>query len=173
MVERTSPLAGVLAPGLSGLVGEAGPGVRLSTRTDLSLWQVAAWPETAAAVAARLQGEAGAVVRVGPLKWWVIDGGRPAFPVEEAVTVDLSHDQTPIRIAGRDAEALLSRIVALDLRESAFPVGAFAATGGHHMMLKLRRADTDAFELFVMRSFARNLWETLESHAIQFGLEVA
>jgi heterotetrameric sarcosine oxidase gamma subunit len=173
MVDRSSPLAGLTAPRMDGLLGEAGPGVTLSTRTDLSLWQVAAWPESAAAVAARLQGEAGAVVRLGPLKWWVIDGGRPAFAVEEAVTLDLSHEQTPIRVAGRDAEALMARVVALDLRESAFPVGAFAATGGHHLMLKVRRTAPDAFEVFVMRSFARHLWETLESHAVQFGLAVA
>ncbi len=173
MVERISALAGLATPRTAGPVGEAGAGVTLSTRTDLSLWQVAAWPESAAAVAARLAGEAGAVVRLGPLKWWVIDGARPEFDGAEAVTLDLSHEQTPIGVAGREAEALLQRIVAIDLRESAFPVGAFAATGGHHMMLKIRRLAPEAFELFVMRSFARHLWETLEAHAVQFGLEVA
>jgi sarcosine oxidase subunit gamma len=172
MVERISALAGLAAPRMEGLIGEAGPGVTLSTRTDLSLWQVAAWPDSAASVAARLKEEPGAV-RLNPLKWWIIDGDRPAFDPAEAVTLDLSHEQTPIRVAGRDAEALLARIVALDLRESAFPTGHFAATGGHHMMLKLRRPEPNAFELFVMRSFARNLWETLEAHAAQFGLAVA
>jgi sarcosine oxidase gamma subunit len=40
-------------------------------------------------------------------------------------------------------------------------------------MLKLRRLEPQAFEVFVMRSFARNLWELLETHARQFGLEIA
>jgi heterotetrameric sarcosine oxidase gamma subunit len=173
MADRLSPLTPLTAPRALGDIGPDGPGVMLSTRTDLSLWQVAAWPQSAAAVAQRLAGEAGAVHRIGPLKWWILDGGRPDFDAAEAVTVDLSHDQTPIRVAGPQAKALLQRVVALDLREKAFPVGGFAATGGHHLMLKLRRLEPQAFEVFVMRSFARNLWELLETHARQFGLEIA
>mgnify|MGYP006273518263 FL=1 len=184
---RVSPLAGLAVTGTHGPVGEGGPGVALSTRTDLSLWQVAAWPETTPAVAARLgesvgaaapapgrvaAGAGGALVRVGPLKWWVVDRARPAFDPAEAVTLDLSHEQTPIRVEGREAAALLARIVELDLRDAAFPAGAFAATGGHHAMLKLWRRDATAYELFAMRSFARHVWETLAHHAVQFGLAI-
>jgi sarcosine oxidase subunit gamma len=188
MVERISPLAGLTGKGVSGIVGEAGPGVRLSTRTDLSLWQAAAWPQTAKAVANALgkaagvkppapgrvaEGKGGALVRLSPLKWWLLDGATPALKPEQGATLDLSHEQTPIRVEGRDAAALLARIVAVDLRDAAFPVGAFAATGGHHMMLKLWRRGPESYELFVMRSFARDLWSALESHARQFGVEAA
>ncbi|TVQ54562.1 MAG: hypothetical protein EA355_11535 [Rhodobacteraceae bacterium] len=188
MVERVSPLAGLTGAGVSGLVGEAGPGVRLSTRTDLALWQVAAWPDTAAAVAAALgeavgapppppgevsRGPRGALVRVSPLKWWVIDGPRPDVDAGLGVALDLSHEQTPVRVEGRDAAALLSRIVAVDLRDAAFPPEAFAATGGHHMMLKLWRRGAERYEVFVMRSYARELWSALAASARQFGLESA
>jgi sarcosine oxidase gamma subunit len=108
MADRLSPLAPLTAPRALGDIGPDGPGVTLSTRTDLSLWQVAAWPQSAAAVAQRLAGEAGAVHRIGPLKWWILDGGRPDFDAAEAVTVDLSHDQTPIRVAGPQAERCFS-----------------------------------------------------------------
>jgi sarcosine oxidase subunit gamma len=188
MAERVSPLRGLTGAGLAGAVGEAGPGVRLSTRTDLVLWQAAAWPDTAAAVEAAVAahvgvappppgrvatGPGGALVRLSPLKWWVIDGTAPALTPDTGATLDLSHEQTPVRVAGRDAAALLARIVAVDLRDGAFPVGAFAATGGHHLMLKLRRLGPDAYELFAMRSLARHLWETLHAHALQFGVEAA
>jgi Sarcosine oxidase gamma subunit len=123
LAPRVSPLDGLPEPRALGRVGEAGPGVRLSTRTDLALTQVAAWPETAGAVARALAGAVGAeappppgrvatgprgdLVRIGPLKWWMIDAApAPAFAPEEAATLDLSHEQTPIRVEGRDAAAL-------------------------------------------------------------------
>ncbi len=56
--------------------------------------------------------------------------------------------------------------------DAAFPVGAFAATGGHHAMLKLWRREPEAYELFAMRSYARHVWETLAAHARQFGCAV-
>lgn len=186
MVERVSPLAEALSPRVFGLVGEAGPGLRLSTRTDLSLWQVAAWPQTAGAVSAALaeavgaaapgfgrvaEGPGGTLLRLSPLKWWIIDGARPGFDAETAVTLDLSHEQTPVRVEGRDAEALMARVAAVDFRAAAFPPGSFAATGGHHLMLKVRRLGPEAFEIYVMRSLAQHLWETLEALARPFGAE--
>jgi sarcosine oxidase subunit gamma len=184
MVERISPLAGLLTPRTEGV-----PGVRLGSRANLSLTQVAAWPDAASDVAAALgkalgvappppgrvaEGPDGALARIGPLKWWLIDARSVVVDPAQGATLDLSHEQTPISVAGPDAAALLSRIVAVDLRERAFPPGAFAATGGAHMLLKLRRlsGDAPAYEAFVMRSLARDLWALLLDHARQFGVEV-
>lgn len=178
MSDRSSPLASRLSD------GAADGALRLSTRTNLSLWQVAAWPDTAATVSKALSdavgadappfgrvasGPDGALLRLNPLKWWIIDGARPRFDAEQAVTLDLSHEQTPISITGPDAAALLARLVSIDLRDAAFPVGAFAATGGRHMMLKLWRTGPEAYELFVMRSFAAYCGSLLDEHGAQFG----
>jgi heterotetrameric sarcosine oxidase gamma subunit len=188
MAERASPLRGLVDPRVDGHVGAAGPGLRLSTRTDLVLWQAAAWPDTIGAVEAMLAeragavpsgfgrvavGPGGAVVRVSPLEWWVFDGGPLALPAEAGSVLDLSHGWTPVRLEGRDAAALLARLVAVDLRDRAFPVGGFAATGGHHLMLKLWRREAAVWELFAMRSFAGALWAHLLEHARPFGVEIA
>jgi heterotetrameric sarcosine oxidase gamma subunit len=187
MAERASPLRGLLAPRVEGLVVEAGPGLRLSTRTDLSLWQAVAWPGAVGALEAMLAeragavpsgfgrvatGPGGAVVRVGPLEWWVLDGGPLALPAEAGCVLDLSHGWTPVRVEGRDAAALLARLVAVDLRDRGFPVGGFASTGGHHLMLKLWRREAAVWELFAMRSYARTLWASLLEHARPFGVAV-
>jgi sarcosine oxidase subunit gamma len=184
MADRVSPLAGLTAPRAEGLCAEP-PGVTLSTRADLRLWQVAAWrpADCAAALSAAVgapapapgrtaTGPGGTLARTGPLKWWLLDGPRPAIDPAIGALLDLSCEQTPIRIEGPDAGALLARVVAVDLRETAFPTGAFAATGGHHMMLKLHRTGPCAYEIFVMRSYARTLWGLLLDHARQFGVAV-
>jgi sarcosine oxidase subunit gamma len=188
MADRASPLRGLSDPRVEGAVAEAGPGLRLSTRADLALWQAAAWPETVGAVEAMLAervgavphgfgrvaaGARGSVVRIGPLEWWAFDAGPLALPPETGAVLDLSHGWTPVRIEGRDAAALLARIVAVDLRDRAFQVGGFAATGGRRMMLKLWRREAEVWELFAMRSFARTLWETLIEHARPFGVAIA
>ncbi len=165
MAERVSPLASAPA-------GRAAPdaGVALSTRADLTLHQVTAWPEAAAAVAKSL---APAAVRTGPLTWWLIDRPVPALAPESATVLDLSCAWTPIRVAGPQAAALLSRIVAIDLRDAAFPPGAFAMTGDAHGALALRRMDLSEYEIYVARSFAHALWDRMMIHAPQFGLATA
>lgn len=185
MADRVSPLAGLTTPRTEGR-HELSPGVTLSTRTDLRLWQIAAFRphDCAAGLSAAIgapvpapgrtaTGPGGTLARTGPVKWWLLDGPRPDIDPGAGALLDLSCEQTPIRIDGPDAGALLTRIVSLDLRESAFPEGAFAATGGHHLMLKLHRRGPSSYEIFVMRSYARTLWELLLDHARQFGVAVA
>lgn len=187
MVERVSALAGLLDPRHEGRAGP--PGVRLGARRDLSLQQAAAWPVTAADAATALgaalgveppapghcaEGRRGTLARIGPLKWWLIDARPVALDPALGAVLDLSHEQVAIRVSGPDAVALLTRIVAIDLRDAAFAPGAFAATGGHHMILKLRRLGgaEPSYELFVMRSLARDMWQLLLEHARQFGVAV-
>jgi sarcosine oxidase subunit gamma len=183
MVERKSPPA--VTPGRS---GAAEIRVRLG-QIPLELWQIAFWPDAAGAVAARLAETFGAtpapgrvavagdlrLIRAEPLTWWIIGGAPPCqVSAEEGATLDLSHGRVMIRIEGPDAAALLARFVSVDLRDHAFPDGAHAATGAHHSQWSLIRRDAGGpgYDLLVGRSFARDVWEMLELHARQFGLEI-
>lgn len=64
-------------------------------------------------------------------------------------------------LSGPGAVDVLARLVALDLRETAFPVGRTARTGLNHMSMVLIRTAAEVFELYVFRSMARSAWHEL------------
>lgn len=195
MVERVQPLAAIAAPGTHGVIGEDGPGIVLSLPPRGSLWQVAPWPETYAEVAGELAAALGLsempapgrlaacdgerlVTRVEPLKFWVFgpDGAEAPLTPEpdRAMALDLSHNDSAVRVEGRNARDLLARIVSIDLRQRSFPDMSFATTQAHHMITRVLRRDSDGpgYEIMVMRSFAEVMWDLLVEHGAQFGLEV-
>ncbi|MCK7613667.1 sarcosine oxidase subunit gamma [Roseibium sediminicola] len=189
MAELMSALKGHLTPGRYGLEGTAG--VTLSEVHPFSLTQIAAWPDSLQAVgleatllagcdAAPTPGQAalgpnGTLLRVEPLKWWLI--GRdtppdlPSLPAETGAVLDLSSSRTWIRLGGANAADLLNRFLPLNLSATAFPAGSSASTAFHHIGVTLWR-DEDGFNLLLPRSFAASLWEMLTESAAQFGTEV-
>lgn len=193
MAERVSALAGQIEPGRFGDLSQGQPGVTLSVVENLSLQQVAAWPDSAAEVAALAAAQIGlaadvapapcravsggggvALLRVEPLKWWLTGENveAPALTAEQGATLDLSHSRTQVRIDGPQAAALLNRHVPLDLRPTACPADAVASTAVHHVGVTLWRSGADRFELFLPRGFALSLWQLLLESAAQFGAEV-
>ena len=187
MAERASALDGHLVDGVSGIVTGDGPGVTLELLRDLVLHQVAAWPDTlnaAGAALARATGtdaapgpgrsvEAGgvAILRIDPLKWWIVGAGAPPLEPSDGAALDLSHSRTRIRVNGPDATALLNRFLPLDLKDSAFPEGSVASSALHHVGVTLWRSAA-GHELFIPRGFALSCWEVLLESARQFGVEV-
>jgi len=185
MAERVSALAGHYSIGHVGAAGETG--VSLCAMHGLILHQVAAWPATLVAVGEKAAREAaveaapgpgraavgkrGALLRIEPLKWWMFGAAAPALTPEEGATLDLSHSRTHLRIEGPRAASLINRHLPIDLRETAFPVGAVAASVLHHVGVTLWRSQ-DGFELFLPRGFALSLWDVLLEGAAQFGAEV-
>ncbi len=188
MAERTSALDGHLTPGIHGLEPEEGPGVTLTLLRDLILSQVAAWPdtvETAAATvlettrATHVPAPGGAVevgdialLRVEPLKCWIVGADVPSLDPTLGTSLDLSHSRTRIRVSGPQTAALLNRFLPLDLRESAFPVGSVATSVLHHVGVTLWRRSV-GYELFIPRGFALSCWEVLFATARQFGVRVS
>ena len=187
---RVSALAGKYAVGRHGAAGSTG--VRFSEAQDLVLWQVAAWPDTIDSVAARLAEatvsssptggsvpgfgqsaftDSTALLRTEPLKFWVIGEQPPAYDANDAVSVDLSHSRTLIRLQGAHATTVLNGYLPLDLREDAFPIGSVASTAFHHCGVTLWRSP-DHYELFLPRGFGMSLWELLLEGALQYGCEV-
>lgn len=192
MAERISALAQVYEPGRHGRAeGEAG--ARLQALPAASLWQVAAWPEALAACGGWLAALGGAsaapgpgcwvpwgggrLARVEPLKWWILgpvpETAARVGEIDHALgaALDLSHAQVPVRVEGKDASALVTRFMAIDLSSRAFPSGSIASGLFDHISVTVLR-DGDALEVLFPRSFAQCLWEEMVETAGQFGAEV-
>jgi heterotetrameric sarcosine oxidase gamma subunit len=189
MVERMSALAGHNQPGHQGHYDETGKiGVILREPADLVLHQVAAWSDSIDAVGKALAklidaktvagpcgavtGSKGSMLRIEPMKWWLVGVAAPEFEAEQAVTLDLSHSRTRLCVGGTDAAEFLNRHFPLDLREASFPVGSVASSATHHVGVTLWRSE-DGYELFIPRGFALSLWEGFVESAQQFGVEIA
>ncbi len=184
--ERVSGLHGYYHTGRFGADNGSGPGVTLQEINELTLWQVAAWPEAFAAVSASVAkqcgvskapapgqaevGEKAVLLRAEPLKYWVIGMVPSELSSDEGAIVDQSHSRTRVRVSGSEAASLLNRHLPLDLRDSAFPVGSVASTAFHHIGITLWR-NKDGYDLFMPRGFAVSLWELLTHSAEQFGYE--
>jgi len=189
MVKRVSALSGEYLVGRLGVEGACG--VTLKEIPDLSLIQIAAWPDTLSAVgdkAAHIIGadtapgpgrvvstSNGSILRIEPLKWWVI--GAPAFELSSALSInegavlDLSHSRAYLSISGPQAALLLNRHLPLDLREASFPVGTVATTAFHHTGVTIWRSD-QGYELLMIRGFALSLWQILIESGAQFNAEI-
>lgn len=184
MVERASPFAAEVAG--------ARAGIRLSAVPRGSVWQVACWPESFGEIEGGLADALGCaapgpgavavaaddrlLVRVEPLKWWVLGPDGADCPLtpdpERGARLDMSHDQAGIAVEGPDAAELLKRLVPVDLRERSFPDLSWATTLAHHMITRVLRRDRDGvpgYRVMVMRSYADDLHEILAHHLAHFG----
>ena len=85
-------------------------------------------------------------------------GAAPPDLAGLAAVADQSGAEAVLRVDGENAEDVLARLVPLDLRVSAFPVGSTARTQVAHMTASVSRLGDEAFELRVMRSMAGTLW---------------
>ncbi len=186
--ERTSALAGVYKTGKFGVLGiKDSVGVTLQDVPGLMLHQVAAWADTVEEVGAGAAasagvsiapgpcrsetGESASILRIEPLKWWLVGAQAPQLESDKGATLDLSHSRTRIRINGTEAADFLNRFLPLDLREQSFPVGSVASSVIHHVGVTLWRS-SEGYEMFVPRGFAVALWHGFVDVAKQFGLEV-
>ncbi|MFN4159481.1 MAG: sarcosine oxidase subunit gamma [Gemmobacter sp.] len=77
-----------------------------------------------------------------------------------AAVTDQSDGWACLSLSGPGAEAALARLVALDLREGAFPHGRAARSSLNHLPLILWR-EVDGFRLMVFRSMARTAWHEI------------
>lgn len=186
MVERISALSGAYETGRFEVDGKIG--VTLCEIPDLSLHQIASWPDTLAEtadIAAKaidatsapgpgraVQGGKGALLRVEPLKFWLVGEGVPEISTDQGATLDLSHSRTRVRISGPEAATLINRHLPIDLRETAFPVGAVGSSAFDHVGVTLWRTEV-GYELFLPRGFALSLWDVLLLGAAQFGYQVS
>lgn len=88
---------------------------------------------------------------------------RGVIAGEDGAISQQGHSRVRFRLIGAGAAALLSRGAPVDLDERVFPSGAFAQTSIHHMWVLIHKvaAEPEAFDLYVLRSFALSFWQWL------------
>ena len=186
MAKRISALHEHLTLGQHNVADEVG--VSLSEIDNLVLHQVAAWPESLRSLGELIATASGlksaaqpcfasgdstvGMLRVEPLKWWLVGAEPPKIAAEQGAVLDISHSRTRIRVSGPQSVALLNRLLPLDLRDANFPLNSVASSAIHHVGVTLWRNDL-GYELFIPRGFAVSIWEVLFKSALQFGVEVS
>ncbi|CTQ50493.1 sarcosine oxidase subunit gamma [Jannaschia donghaensis] len=85
------------------------------------------------------------------------------IPPETGVVTDLSHARVALDLEGPRARWILSKGIAIDLHDTAFPIGACAQTTFDGIGVTLHRRAEDEWRLLAYRGFARDLVERLET----------
>ena len=185
MVNRSSSLKSNYSVGIKGTKKESQ--LQLNEIKNLQLTQVAAWPDSINTVGSNVANHLNfneyalpnkaivknsvVMMRIEPLKWWIVGSGVPTLSSNAGTTLDLSHSYTHLEISGPSASLFLNRHLPLDLREKHFYVNSVASSAIHHVSVKLWRSDV-GFHLFIPRGFALSLWEIFLETASQFGYEI-
>ena len=162
-------------------------GIVFCENKSLILYQVGAWPDSLVSVGEKIsselnlemypqpckavQSEDVAMLRVEPLKWWILGSEVSELPSEKGSTLDISHSRTHIKIAGVQVKNLLNRFLPIDFREQSFPINSLASTTFHHVGVTIWRSK-DNYEIFIPRGFTSSLWDLILENAGQFGYEI-
>ena len=83
--------------------------------------------------------------------------------IDGAGLTDQSHGWTVLGLSGAGAVDVLARLVPVDLRLTACPVGTALRTQANHMNVVILRVADHAFEIMVFRSMARTAWHEIEA----------
>lgn len=89
--------------------------------------------------------------------------GAEAKALEGAAVTDQSDGWAVLGLSGVTAVDVLARLVPLDLRLQAFPVGRAVRSGLNHLNAVILRTGDYAFEVMVFRSMARTAWHEIEA----------
>ncbi len=89
----------------------------------------------------------------------------------KADVVDQSAARVRIVIEGKSVRDMLAKGVPVDLHPDQFETGRSVTTLCGHVGVHLTRTGTDRFELFVTRSYAVALWESLIEMGLEYGIE--
>jgi heterotetrameric sarcosine oxidase gamma subunit len=154
---------------------------------DLNIKQISAWPSTIESVDLKLaniihtkkapgfnqtlSNNNRHILRIDPLKWWLIGDNNIELETELGTTLDLSHAFSIIKIKGDNVKIFLNRHLPLDLRDKIFPIDSIASSAIHHVGVKIWRTDIE-YKLFIPRGFALSIWEIILETASQFGYEI-
>ncbi|MEQ9811673.1 MAG: hypothetical protein RLO50_02755, partial [Azospirillaceae bacterium] len=108
------------------------------------------------------------LLRLAPRRAWLVrEAGQspPEVSVADTVLVDQSHGRVRVSVEGSVVEAVMARLVPLDIRARSCPVGTVASTPMHHVGITVERWDTFGFDLYLPRSFARALLHEIHAAA--------
>ena len=117
------------------------------------------------------ENEGRSIMRTGPAQFWIIapdtDDIAEQLQGQCAVT-PLSHGRTRIRLDGPPARDVLSKLIPLDFHSLVFTPGTFAMTGIHHTPVTVHCLADNRFDLYVLRTFALNVWEVITDAGLEY-----
>ncbi len=197
ILARRSALAGILQPGDHGAQRFDGPGIHLTERTPFSVVQIEARADAVPALREAVESGTGTspsitpnqstgkgqprILGTGTGRWLAVEPEhrdfaahlRSALPDQIAVT-DISHARTILRLSGRDARTLLAKGCGIDMHPSEFLTDTSRMTGIFHApaLIDCRSAEP-VFDIYVHRSYAVHLFESLLDGALEFGCRVS
>ncbi len=122
----------------------------------------------------------GLLMRTGPEEFLLVGNRSENMTARLRMTIaadvgsvtDLSHARCYIHIEGPQCRNTLGKLFALDLRESAFPIGEIRLTGTHHVPCTLHRLGADTFNLFVYSTYAYDQLATVLDAALEYGVNL-
>lgn len=157
--------------------------------------QIAAWPDTAAAVADGLQlalgtappsvanrwtgaADTARLVWTGPHRWWLVtpdpvmaERAIAGLAPGQATLSEQGAGRSLLRVTGPAARDLLAKLCPLDLHPDTFPADGAAGTVLHHVSVWLTTADAGAgVELWLPRSSAPSTLAVLLDAGAEYGV---
>ena len=168
MLERRSALASA-KPYVSAALN-------IAERPGFTLTQVAGLEEKIAAVTGPLPEKvaraqvngARTIFRIGPAQFWIVGpetDDTASRLVGQCAVTPLSSSRVRIAIEGAPARDVLSMLIPVDVHETVFTPGTVALTGIHHTPVTVHCTGGNAFDIYVMRTFALNEWEVITDAA--------
>ena len=90
-----------------------------------------------------------------------------------AATTDVSAGRIVVRLTGPNARDVLAKGCPLDLHERVVKPGYVAGSVLAKVTALIHYRDTDAFDLYIGRSFADYIWAWLENAGLEYGITAA
>jgi sarcosine oxidase subunit gamma len=176
MLERVSTLAAARPHVSSRLTIAERPGFTLTQVAGFDAdfeakLTAAAGPLPEGVGRAQVNGER-VIFRIGPAQFWIVEpdtGTTPARLDGVGAVTPLSSSRVRIGLTGAPARDVLSMLIPVDVHESVFVPGSVALTGIHHTPVTVHCTGADDFDIYVMRSFALNVWEVVTDAALGFA----
>lgn len=112
------------------------------------------------------------IFRVGPAQFWIV--GPEADDVAgqlqgQCAVTPLTSSRVRIAIAGAPAREVMAMLTPVDFYPTVFTPGSVALTGIHHTPVTIHCTGADAFDLYVMRTFARDVWDAITDAGLCFA----
>lgn len=159
-----------------------GTGITLRSTRPASLHQIAGWGDTfiediaplakalhldgAGSFTAAQQHGACLAFRIAPRRLLIqhdtpaeLEAALGLVSEDRLAKLDLGHARVIIHVAGPDAEALMTRLLTVDVSPAAFPSGDFRQTSIHHMSTLIFRSEDDCFCIYAASSAAGSMWD--------------
>lgn len=176
MLERISALASARPYVSSVLAIAERPGFTLTQVAGLSpdfeaKLSAAAGPLPGDVNHAQVNGER-VIFRIGPAQFWIVEpesGTTPARLDGVGAVTPLTSSRVRIAVAGAPARQVMAMLAPVDFHPSVFTPGTVALTGIHHTPVTIHCTGEDAFDIYVMRTFARDVYDAITDAGLRFA----